>query len=172
MGSRAKSCRAFNPWIFDRPCQEIQNEITMAFARFPYAESFFVWRADGSKDGLLSVFNRSNRPPPWRDAKLRSALFPTTVLKAPKEFTPVVEMLRQQASKLTRFYLLETKISDQAYQVIARLGYGGASDTSLESVTGFTVNIGWVRQNYFSELTSQLSRIVNDQTQNGSDDPG
>jgi signal transduction histidine kinase len=143
---------------------EIETEITTAFVRFPYTESFFIWRADGHKDGVLFVFNRSDRPPPWPNAKLQPARFPTAILKNPKEFTGLIRLVRDQASKLARFYVFETKVSGQRYQVIARLGYGGPSDTSLESVIGFTVNIDWVRQNYFSELTSQLSRIVNGQT--------
>jgi signal transduction histidine kinase len=65
---------------------------------------------------------------------------------------------------LTPVAVFETRIGDETYQVVARLRYGGPSDTSLQSLIGFTVNINWVRRNYFSELTSQLSRILAGQT--------
>ena len=60
----------------------------------------------------------------------------------------------------TRLILFETAIGGDTYQVIARPVYGGPSHETVYSVIGFTVNIGWVREHYFSELTNQLSRIV------------
>ena len=68
--------------------------------------------------------------------------------------------LRKQAQLRTRLILFETAIGGDTYQVIARPVYGGPSHETVYSVIGFTVNIGWVREHYFSELTNQLSRIV------------
>src|SRR5215831_10294628 len=41
------------------------DEVAKAFARFPYPESFFNWREQGNGTGILSVFNRADRPPGW-----------------------------------------------------------------------------------------------------------
>ena len=38
--------------------------------------------------------------------------------------------------------------------------YVAPSRTTLQGVVGFTVNIDWIRKHYFSELTAELSRVV------------
>jgi len=142
----------------------LANEIAMAFSRFPYPESFFSWTADGTANGISYVFNRTDRVPPWYERDVQGARFPVTILKNPREIHPLIRVIRGRSSQLTPFAVFETPIGDKNYQVVARLRYGGPSDTSLQSMIGFTVNIEWVRAHYFSELTSQLSRILASQT--------
>jgi len=143
----------------------LANEIAMAFARFPYPESFFAWAADGTKDGTLYVFNRTDRSPPWHRERVEVTQFPVDILKNPAEIRPIIGLIRSRASMLAPLSAFEVNIGGQEYQAVARLRYGGPSDTLLQSVIGFTVNIKWIRQHYFSELTSQLSRIVAAQTE-------
>ncbi len=45
------------------------------------------------------------------------------------------------------------------YQVVARLLYRDALREHLDGVFGFTVNLAWVRANYFPEVTRQVARI-------------
>src|SRR5215472_8482036 len=142
----------------------LANEIAMAFARFPYPESFFTWTADAQNDGVLYVFNRTDRSPPWCDEVFKQTRFPVTILKDPVEVQPWIRVVRRRASMVTPLLAFEIKIAGETYQVIARLRYGGPSETSLQSIVGFAVNIDWVRKHYFSELTSQLSRILAGQT--------
>ena len=138
----------------------LANEIAVAFSRFPYPESFFSWTADGTSDGILYVFNRSDRPPPWNPAHPEGTPFPVTVVERPEVMRPLLDVVRSRSSLVKPIVVFETDIGAERYQVIARLRYGGPSDTSLQSVIGFTVNINWVRRHYFSELTSQLSTIL------------
>src|SRR5215471_8053103 len=52
------------------------DEVAKAFARFPYPESFFSWRSEGNGNGVLSVFNRADRPAPWYHGDVESTEFP------------------------------------------------------------------------------------------------
>jgi signal transduction histidine kinase len=142
----------------------LANEIAIAFSRFLYPESFFSWTADSTRDGILYVFNRTDRLPSWHPDRTEGARFPVAILENPGEIRPLVQTIRDRSSLLTPVSVFETRIGGKVYQVIARLRYGGPSDTSLQSVIGFTVDIDWVRVHYFSELTSQLSRILAGQT--------
>ena len=46
---------------------DIADRCAGVFARFPYIESFYVWRR-GTHSSNLVVYNRSERLPPWDDA--------------------------------------------------------------------------------------------------------
>ena len=142
----------------------LTDEVTWALARFPYPESFFSWTAGKDPKGDLTVFDRTERPPPWRAANIGQIGFPTTTLKNPEEFAPIVSMLRARAAMPVQFALLETQIDGQTYQVIAMCRYGGESETALQGIVGFTVNSGWVRAHYFPELTAQLAHVLASQS--------
>src|SRR5262249_40805650 len=45
------------------------------------------------------------------------------------------------------------------YQVVARLQDTDALRLKLASLTGFTVNLAWVKKKYFPEIISQVSQI-------------
>src|SRR5262249_4800366 len=138
---------------------ELGDEFAKAFARFPYPDSFFSWTADDDK-GLLYVFNRADRPPAWRQPDVKAAGFPATVLKNPDELADMIRLIRKQAALRTRFIVFETEINGKPYQVIARPVYVAPSRTTLQGVVGFTVNLNWVRSHYFTDLTAEISRVV------------
>jgi signal transduction histidine kinase len=139
---------------------ELGDDIANIFARFPYPESFFSWTAAQAGPGTVYVFNRADRQPQWHHGSADAIQFPTTILKDPPEMAGVLNILRKEATLRARFVLFETTIGNGTYQVVARPVYGGPSNTSLVSIVGFTVSIDWAREHYFSELTNQLSRIV------------
>ncbi|MGA2715783.1 MAG: HAMP domain-containing sensor histidine kinase [Bryobacteraceae bacterium] len=138
----------------------LTDEVTRAFARFPYPESFFSWTADKGNPGDLIVFNRTERPPLWRETSVGTIIFPTTILKNPAEFAPIVSLLRERATMPAQVALLEIQVGVETYQVIARPRYGGESETTLQGMVGFTVNTGWARAHYFPELTAQLAHLL------------
>jgi signal transduction histidine kinase len=135
------------------------DEVAKVFARFPYPESFFSWSAAENGGGTFYVFNRADRPPVWRRANGETAEFPAAIVRDPPELADLLGLVKRQAALRTRFVIFETRIAGDTYQIIARPVYRGPRNATLFSVVGFMVNIGWVRTNYFSELTSQLSRI-------------
>jgi signal transduction histidine kinase len=55
---------------------------------------------------------------------------------------------------------INTHIGKDEYQVIARMTYSNPLQSRLQSVTGFTVNLAWVRTTYFAELFSQITPIA------------
>src|SRR5439155_2792880 len=46
--------------------------------------------------------------------------------------------------------------ADVPYQVVARITYADSLREHLESVSGFTVNLDWVRQWYFADILSEV----------------
>jgi hypothetical protein len=56
----------FNTSVLDEdpPFSTVQVA-ARTFARFPYPESFVLWKQDGGADGTTYAFNRSDRPPSW-----------------------------------------------------------------------------------------------------------
>jgi signal transduction histidine kinase len=140
---------------------ELGDEVATAFARFPYAESFFSWRTEGHGNKALYVFNRTDRQPAWYQGKVKAAEFPATFVKDPPALMPMAEALEQQSAFHTRFVVFQTDIGGQTYQVIGRPVYlAPSSHPVLQGVIGFTVNMNWVREHYFNELTSELSRVI------------
>ena len=56
----------FNTTMLDEdPPYNMFQISARTFARFPYPESFVLWKHTGSDDGNTYVFNRADRPPPW-----------------------------------------------------------------------------------------------------------
>jgi signal transduction histidine kinase len=148
------------PSTDDAEMHELSDQVAKAFARFPYPDSFFSWTGAAKGDGSLYVFNRADRPPSWRKSGSRESAFSLAVLKDPAELADMMRVLRKQASIRGRFILFETNIGGEPYQVVARPVYAPASRTALRGIVGFTVNLKWVRAHYFSELATQLSRVI------------
>jgi signal transduction histidine kinase len=136
------------------------DEVAKAFARFPYPESFFSWRAAENGKGVLSVFNRADRPPSWYRGNVGAREFPATVLKNPPELSELVHLVESQAALRSRFIVFEMSIKGQAYQIIARPVYVPPSRTRLHSIVGVTINIDWVKTHYFSDLVAEFVRTI------------
>src|SRR5262245_59829243 len=142
----------------DRPF-ELQDLFAQAFARFPYPESFFVWRdTPGSQDSSF-VFNRVDRPPSWAAEHRSEGAFPVVSLRD----TPIGRDLVTQATILGKsrrqFGAFETTLAGVRYEVVVHLLYHTLEDRRLFGAVGFTVNMGWVRDEYFDEILRQISAI-------------
>ena len=157
---------------------DITTLVAGAFARYPYPESFFAWRGEPRPDGVL-LFTRADRKPSWLpDSELeddvlggnlaggRGAInasqFPVAIRRDPLITRMLVDRIEKDAAQGRRFSVFETRIGGVPYQVIARLVYGDAFREKLEAAFGFTVNLPWVREHYFPELTRQVARIAAD----------
>ena len=136
---------------------DFSNEVSAAFSRFPYPESFFGWR---SSDGDVVFFNRANREPPWAMAMPGNRRYPVVLVTNPPLVTALFAEIRRDATERRGYSYFETMIGGIPYQIVARLQYTDRFRDELESVTGFTVNLAWVRERYFSEIVSQVARIA------------
>ena len=137
---------------------DTSDQVATAFARYPYPESFFSWQHN-SPHGVV-FFNRANRFPPWMPKPTEPNRYPVSLVTNP----PVAGALREKVSAFVagrfRYVTFDMTLGGQPYQVVARLVYADALQETLDSVIGFTVNLAWVRQSYFSDIISQVVPIA------------
>ena len=136
---------------------DFSNDVSAAFTRFPYPESFFGWRR---ADADLVFFNRANREPPWATAMPQQRRFPVVMVQNPPLAVRLLAQIRHDAADRRGYSFFETIVDDVPYQIVARLQVPRILfRDELESVTGFTVNLSWARERYLSEIVSQVARI-------------
>ena len=137
---------------------DTSDQVATAFARYPYPESFFSWQSD-TPHGVV-FFNRANRFPAWMPKPTEPNRYPVALVVDP----PEGEALRAQVARFSagrfRYATFETMLGGQPYQVVARMVYADALQETLQSVIGFTVNLAWVRESYFSDILSQVAPIA------------
>ena len=130
-----------------------------AFARFPYPESFIIWKSSDHGDGLVYAFNRADRPAHWDTDQHSGDPFPVTILRDPLPMRDVVATLRGYAASGDSFVVLERDIEGVPYQVIAHLMIDSRKPATLQGLAAFTVNLKWLKQAYFGPLLTQVARI-------------
>ena len=152
------SAPAWDRFDEDQP-HEIVTVVASSFARYPYPESFFVWQRDMAAAGLL-FFHRSDRTPPWRYADESEALFPVVLDEhaAPREV--LLERILQSGREGRRYSAFTTSMGGDDYQVVAEITYLDEFREEIVRVVGFTVNLQWVRDSYFPDLTMQATEIA------------
>ena len=139
---------------------DLRELFARAFARFPYPESFFVWRnAEPGSSELTYFFNRADRPPSWETGSSSPDPYPVVLAGDPGLAKTFVDLARAEAASGRTFALVETTIGGVSYQAVVHLLYRAAQPRSLYGVVGFTVDIGWIRENYFQPIVRQVSRI-------------
>jgi signal transduction histidine kinase len=140
------------------PPYDVRTLAASAFARYPYPESFFAWRGLATP-ASITFFNRSDRRPAWMLEGAGPYRFPVLVEYEPSVARALLERIREDVAAGRRFSTFETSLGGQPYQVVARMLYRDALRQQLEAVFGFTVDLAWAREHYFSELTRQVARI-------------
>jgi signal transduction histidine kinase len=148
-----------------------------AFARFPYPESFFIWKDTDTADGITYFFNRADRPPAWDLTVPTADPYPVVLVTDPSPVAELVRQARALGGHGRSFGLVETVIAGTPYQAVVRLFYArtlrppaavppvrfaGAGDSltpTLVGLVGFTVNMSWVGREYFPEIVQQVARI-------------
>jgi signal transduction histidine kinase len=137
---------------------DTSDQVATAFARYPYPESFFSWQQDGPHGVMF--FNRANRYPAWMPRPTQPHRYPVALVTNP----PGADALREKVAAFSaarfRYATFDMTLGGQPYQIVARLVYGDPLQETLHSVVGFTVNLAWVRQSYFSDLLSQVAPIA------------
>ena len=141
----------------DRP-YEPSNLVAGAFARYPYPESFFVWRGEPDPARLV-FFNRSDRPPAWALGRSDTSRFPVVTEHDSKVASQLQEQILRAVLRGRRFAAFEIAEHDIHYQVVAQMTYRDAFHEQLLQAVGFLVNLEWVKAHYFTELTDQVSAI-------------
>jgi signal transduction histidine kinase len=145
--------------IREDPPYDLLQLTSRAFAHFPYPESFIIWSNDGTSAGRTYAFNRTDRRVPWDPADHRADPYPVTLLPDPAALTAIVTRLRQPGRDARRFALIETTIAGVPYHVVVHRFFGVTEDAPLAGLAAFTVNLDWVRREYFPDLLRQVATI-------------
>ena len=139
------------------------------FARFPYPESFVLWKhtrlrqgfgeAGGRDEGTTYVFNRSDRPPPWETRPSSDDPFPVVLVRDPAALAGLVASVRTQATAASPFIMLEQSIDGTPYQIVAHALFASDAPHGLLGFMAFTVNEQWLHAQYFDPLVEQVAKI-------------
>ncbi len=129
------------------------------FARFPYPESFVLWKHTGDDAGETFVFNRADRPPPWETRPSSDDPFPVVLLRDPPALAGLVAALRTRATAASPFIMLEQPIGGTPYQIVAHALFASAPSHTLLGFLAFTVNEQWLHPQYFDPLVEQVAKI-------------
>jgi signal transduction histidine kinase len=141
---------------FEPQQAEFSTQVATAFTRLPYPESFFAWRKG---DLGLMFFNRGNRQPRWVHGEPDGPPYPVVVIRDAPFGTALLAQLKEAALNRSAYTYVETSIENDPYQIVARLEYSDPFRDEVTKITGFTVNLSWVREKYFPEIVAQVARI-------------
>jgi len=129
------------------------------FARFPYPESFVLWKQIAHDEGATYVFNRADRPPPWETRPSSDDPFPVVLVRDPSALAGLVAAIRKEATAASPFIMLERDIDGTPYQIVAHALFASGPPHALLGFLAFTVNERWLHTQYFDPLMEQLVQI-------------
>jgi signal transduction histidine kinase len=129
-----------------------------AFARYPYAETFFVSGGKTEPDAIR-FFVRTARPPAWIQDGRASFPFPVVVVTNAAVGRRIAERIRPDVFAGRRFSVFDVGIGDTPYQVVARITYRDAYRSQRNAVFGFMADLSWARSHYFQDVADQVSRM-------------
>jgi signal transduction histidine kinase len=147
----------WNQFSADHP-HEVNALVASAFARYPYPEAFFAWKR-GAQNSDAVLFYRADRRPPWAAAGNGDTVFPVITAHEPEVAAAVLGKIAADAARGKDLSFFESTLKGTRSQVIAQLVYSDNYREHLSSVVGFIVNLDWIRQHYFSDLTQQVWNI-------------
>src|SRR5213594_497238 len=134
--------------------RDMTEQVATTFARYPYPESFFIWR--GGQQSML-FFSRATRLPGWMPPPQNPTINSPIALAAdPPVADEVRRHVRTSVAAQRRYAVFNTELAGIPYQIIARITYADSLREHLESVSGFTVNLDWVRKSYFADILSEV----------------
>jgi signal transduction histidine kinase len=150
----------FNTTMLDEdPPYNMFQVSARTFARFPYPESFVLWKQTGSDAGNTYVFNRADRPPPWDTRPSSDDPFPVVLVRDPAALAGLVADIRTHATATSPFIMLERSIEGTPYQIVAHALFASGPSHALLGFLAFTVNERWLHTQYFDPLVEQVEKI-------------
>lgn len=149
---------SYQPTMEEDAPYDLLQPIARTFARFPYPESFILWRVNRQGVENLYTFNRMDRRPAWDHSSASNDPFPVVLLSNPAPVRDVVENLRQTASR-DGFTYRNLSIAGVPYQIVTHLVLSPNPPYEPMELAAFTVNMDWIRREYFAPVLSQVARI-------------
>src|SRR4029453_11005803 len=136
---------------------DLEEIVARAFARYPYPECFFAWSAEGPRPFL---FVRTDRAVPWALPQRPVTPYPVETVSSPRVERVLQEHVSAYTARGGLYAAFEFQIDGKASQAGAIAFYRDAAHEQLDRVFGFIVNVGWVRDHYFSELITQTAQLA------------
>lgn len=135
--------------------------VASAFARYPYPEVFVSARAPLDA-AAVSFYGRVDRRAAWLPGPPDGSRQPVLLGQAPDVSARLLDRIRADASQGARYAVFDIAIGGVPYQAVFLLSYTDAYRQRLTDVFGFLVNLAWVRDHYFIDLTTQVGRMAGD----------
>ncbi len=148
---------AWDEFQSDAP-HEVIALVATTFARYPYPDAFLAWDAHEPPSNMV-FYARADRPPEWAATTAEQGRSPVRVLTDPRVAALLATYIGTDAQRGQPYSVFELEIDAVRYQAVIRLSYHDRLRQSLASAYGFLVNLPWVRQHYFPELTRQVADI-------------
>jgi signal transduction histidine kinase len=163
-GFQASTLNAPEWYRYDsgRP-HELNVFIASAFARYPYPNSVFAWRAGESPDGLV-FFYRTERRPTWLVGPSEERSFPVALVRDQPVASQFRQAIAEAASRSQQLSVHTLTLGDTPHQLVVQLFYGDDHGQEVTVAAGFTVDLDWVRRRYFADLVSEIRDIGHDST--------
>lgn len=148
-----------HPTVDEEPPYDLRLRAAQLFARYPYPESLIVWRRGAGPDGTTYTFSRAERRPAWDVGKAQDEPFPVTLDKDPYTLRRTVLDIRRQQSPGHPFSVINVLISGTPYQILVRYLPDPDPPFELSAFAALTVNMTWVRNEYFEPVLQQTATI-------------
>lgn len=142
----------------DNAPYDLLQSVARMFARFPYPESFLLWRVNARGEEKLYAFNRTDRRPPWDRSSASNDPFPVKLLSDPVEIKGVLADFRRTASR-DGFAYRNIWLAGVPYQIVTHVVFSPDPPHGPTEVAAFTVNLEWIRKEYFVPLLTQVAKI-------------
>jgi hypothetical protein len=137
----------------DESARDMTEQVATTFARYPYTESFFTWR--GEHDKML-FFIQAGRVPAWMSQQIAVVNSPIVLVFDPPIGDQVRQRVLSSVAGQLRYAVFNTELAGVPYQIVARITYADSLRERMDSVSGFTVNLNWIRKSYFSDILSEV----------------
>jgi signal transduction histidine kinase len=150
----APAWHRYNP---DR-AHELNEFVASAFARYPYPESLFAWRPGRGADSVVFYY-RTERRPDWLSGKAEDTSFPIALQHdrvAARHFLPAI---KAAAARSREIGVVAASLGDVPHQIVFQLFYDDDYRQTPSVVVGFTVDLAWVRGEYFPDLVDEIWHI-------------
>jgi signal transduction histidine kinase len=132
---------------------DMTEPVATTFARYPYPESFFTWRGGAHS---MVFFSRATRLPQWMPPQSPALNSPIAIAVEPAIAADVRQRLSLAIAAQLRYAVFGVDLDGVPYQFIARITYSDPLREHPESVSGFSVNLDWVRRWYFADILSEV----------------
>jgi signal transduction histidine kinase len=143
----------------EEPPYDLLQLTARTFARFPYPESLVVWKSTPDGTGVTYVFNRAERHPTWDTAPEAEEPFPVIIKKNPPALANLVALIARLHEPTRSFGAVDTALAGIPYQVIVHYLSEPGPPYRLSAFAAFTVNLSWVRAEYFLPVLRQVATI-------------